>query len=227
MGKVTIIAELGSSPAPAWDFEPWLTAAADAGADAVKVQLFHAGHFPAAEQAAKRPLEFPRHRLAEFVTAAHAHGLSAGASVFDKGAVRLAAEHCDFIKLAAREQHNYDLILDVQRTGKLFYKSVSDTRVADWPQDVTLYAIQSYPAFMLHALYQAVRWPMFCKVCGIEKWGWSSHTRGYLDCVLAARLGASVIEKHLALSPTDLEAGHSLTPAQFAAMCRAIRKGER
>ena len=34
--------------------------AALAGADAVKVQLFKADHFPNEERAAKRPLEFPR-----------------------------------------------------------------------------------------------------------------------------------------------------------------------
>jgi sialic acid synthase SpsE len=55
-----------------------------------------------------------------------------------------------------------------------------------------------------------------------QPWGWSSHTRGWLDCWLAAKWGASVIEKHLALSPDDIEAGHSLLPHEFHKMTRAI-----
>lgn len=227
MGHVTIIAEIGSSPAPTWDFEPWCAAAASAGADAIKVQLFKADHFPEAERASKHPLEFPRERLAEYVRCAHSFGLTAGASVFDIEAVRLAERWCDWIKLAAREQHNYPLILEAGRMGKKLYKSVSDSRVVDWPQDVTLFAIQKYPASMAYSLLMCFRWRLYCHVIGISSYGWSSHTRYTADCVLAARLGATVIEKHLAIHPTDMEAGHSLGPQQFAAMVRAIRKGER
>ena len=57
---------------------------------------------------------------------------------------------------------------------------------------------------------------------GLPMMGWSSHTRGYLDCVLAARLGAPAIEKHLCLTPSDLEAGHSLGVAKFHSMVAAI-----
>lgn len=228
MAHVTIIAEIGSSPAPAWDFEPWCAAAAAAGADAVKVQLFRAEHFPEAEQASKRPLEFPRARLREYVQCAHAFGLTAGASVFDADAVALAAQWCDWLKLAAREQDNDSLTLASIHTSKRVYRSqdtqliIKGERLHGW---TPLYAVQSYPTPFLIALVNLIGWAIACR--RLPAWGWSSHTTGTLDCTLAARLGASVIEKHLALWPTDLEAGHSLSPAKFAAMCRAIRKGER
>lgn len=225
MGHVTIIAEIGSSPAPSWDFAPWCAAAAAAGADAVKVQLFRADHFPAAERASKRPLEFPRDRLREYVQCAHAYGLTAGASVFDLDAVALAAEWCDWLKLAAREQRNIVLLAACLRTGKALYRSVSGGEFR--PEGTTLYASQRYPTPTPLALYLLVLWVSYCKLKHLSSWGWSSHTRSALDCVLAVGQGASVIEKHLAIHPTDLEAGHSLGPQQFAAMCRAIRKGER
>jgi sialic acid synthase SpsE len=55
-----------------------------------------------------------------------------------------------------------------------------------------------------------------------RRWGWSSHTTGITDCLLAARLGAAAIEKHLKLSDADVEAGHSISVEQFSRMARAI-----
>ncbi len=215
---------MGSSPAPAWDFEPWCAAAAKAGADAVKVQLFRADHFPESERAAKRPLEFPRGRLREYVQCAHAYGLTAGASVFDLEAVALAAEWCDWLKLAAREQANGELRAEVWMANKTYYRSIDKMWASTGDRETVLHTIQMYPVPMSLALWHLFRfcWNMY----DAPRWGWSSHTTGTLDCLLASRLGASVIEKHLALSPSDLEAGHSLSPSRFAAMCRAIRKGE-
>ena len=230
MGHVTIIAEIGSSPAPAWAFEPWCAAAAKAGADAVKVQLFKAEHFPEAEQASKRPLEFPRERLAEYVRTAHAFGLTAGASVFDLDAVALAAQWCDWLKLAAREQDNQDLIVATLNTDMPVYRSQDTSKLlpaVKFHGYVPLYALQEYPALMVHSLYKVFFWAMYCKSEQVTRWGWSSHTIGTLDCILASRLGASVIEKHLAIHPTDLEAGHSLSPSKFGRMVAAIRKGEK
>ncbi len=223
--RTTIIAELGSSPYPAWDFEPWCAAAANAGADAVKVQLFRADHFPESERPAKRPLEFPRGRLREFVQCAHAYGLTAGASVFDLEAVALAAEWCDWLKLAAREQEN-DVLFDAcLKTGKPLYRSVSEFGNASiFENQTALYAIQKYPAPIVLSCLRVFRFKRYMED---YSWGWSSHTTGTLDCVLAARLGAVVLEKHFSMSPSDCEAPHSLQPAQFAAMCRSIRKGEK
>ena len=221
MGHVTVIAELGSSPAPAWEFEPWVQAAAGVGADAVKVQIFRADHFPPGHQESKRPLEFPRGRYVEFVRLAHAYGLQAGASVFDTDAVAVALLG-DFLKLAARERNNMRLRTVCQLTGRALYRS-SDYLEQPQMQEIPFYAIQSYPASLPLSLWRLARASAYYR--GMT-WGWSSHTTGTLDCVLAVRLGASVIEKHFALKANDIEAGHSLQPAQFAAMVRAIRKGE-
>lgn len=227
MTPISIIAEIGSSPAPAWNFETWCQAAKIAGATHVKAQLFQAEHFPAAEQASKRPLVFPRQRFAEFVATAHTYGLQAGASVFDESAVQLVAQRGDFLKLAAREQANRPLMEDCFFRKRLMpiYRSVSRCGLDEFmflPRTVTLFAIQQYPASMTASLLAVVRWARFARREGV-RWGWSSHTRGDWDCRLAARLGASVVEKHLALTETDLEAGHALNPYQFRAMSDRLK----
>jgi len=223
---VEIIAEIGSSPAPKWEFDDWCIAAAGAGATHIKAQMFYAEHFPRVEWESKQPLEFPRERLEEFVKCAHKFHLRAGVSVFDVQAVRMADQCCDFIKQAAREQDNHMLRAIINyRNGppaKQVYRSVSCFDALQYTGDVTLFAIQEYPTRMSKALMALVRWAWMCRNMYGHMWGWSSHTRGTLDCIAAAKLGANAIEKHLALKPSDIEAGHSLLPEQFGKMARRI-----
>ena len=228
----TIICEIGSSPAPAWDFPAWCDAAQQAGATAIKAQMFRADHFPEAERESKYPLEFPRHRLGDFVDFAHYCGLQAGVSVFDNDAACQSARDCDFVKLAAREQFNTELSACAYAVSKThgipLYRSVSDLMRVIWdlPTITHLYTVQTYPLTMHAAFLAVLRAALWFRQHGAA-WGWSSHTRGTADVLLAVALGATVIEKHLRLSPTDSEAGHSLTVAQFARMSSVIRKIER
>jgi sialic acid synthase SpsE len=227
--SIVLIAEIGSSPAPDWNFDLWCAAAAQAGATHVKAQMFRAEHFPDAEQAGKRPLVFPRKRFEEFVEAAHEWGLQAGASVFDAEAVGMVSRQGDFLKLAAREQYNRELLIRVFQQDQPFFRSVSDLTFGEGVSKApvtTLFAVQSYPAPMLESILKLARFAWRCRERGY-RWGWSSHTRGDLDCRLATRLGASVIEKHLCLSDDDLEAGHALRVDKFRAMARCIRGVDR
>lgn len=225
--SIEIIAEIGSSPArDGWRFDLWCAAASLAGATHVKAQMFFADSFPPSERASKKPLEFPRWRFDEFVDAAHRRKLKAGASVFDTPAAALVAEQGDFVKLAAREQDNSELILYVLRHGRPVYRSISDVRCMGYRDvvEATLFTIPSYPTGMARALVGVLRAALFFGQypAGV-RWGWSSHTRGWLDCRLAARLGATVLEKHLALRSDDVEAGWSLQPHEFARMVKEIR----
>jgi sialic acid synthase SpsE len=230
--KTTIIAELGSSPAPDWDFETWCEAAARAGADAVKVQLFHVDVlYPPHLRAAMAGRDFPRELLPEFVETAHRHGLQAGASVFDDEAVQLAAAHCDFVKLAASQEHKEERLFLVARCTRgrrlPFYRSVTDLSNLSpvfGPRLVQFFVIPRYPAGLLATCWKLVRaYHHFWTHGYSDRWGHSSHTTGFLDCLLAAGLGAAAVEKHFALSATDCEAPHSLLPGAFARMTAAIR----
>jgi len=218
------IAELGSNPrALNWETLPYLRAAKESGATGVKVQLFRAEHFPESERTAKRADEFPRGTaLAVFVGDAHANGLRAGASVFDPTDLN-DTRSLDFLKLAQREQHNLTLIWEAMKTGKPFYRSLYRPNRNSHTRYIPLWTVPLYPTPMGVALLNAVAARNYFRVCRAEAWGWSSHTRGILDSVIAARLGAAVIEKHLALLPSDPEAGHSMSPRDFERLTRACR----
>ena len=100
------IAELGSNihPFTKERIDMFIDSAALAGADAVKIQLFQADHFPNAERAAKQDLEFPRELFGWFLERARFYRLQGGASVFDTDAIDLSTRlGADFIKLATRE----------------------------------------------------------------------------------------------------------------------------
>lgn len=230
---VKVIAEFGSNPAAyGWDFALFCNLAKWAGATDVKIQLWRAGHFTEAERVAKRPLEFPRDRLSEFVTVAHERDLGAGASVFDTEAVELAAQGCDWLKLAAREFENMAL-KDAAwnaawKAGKgLYISRPALSRSLRGPGLITtpMFTISEYPApagRILLGLARVAWWTGWHNY----RWGWSSHSAPEwlgLDCCLAVALGASVIEKHFALSRIDIEAAHSLTPEEFSKMARATR----
>ena len=243
---IDIIAELGSNPVDyEWNTERFCKFVAQAGATHIKIQVYKSEHFPAPYQDEKRRLEFPRHRIREFADNAHRFGLKAGASVFDEEAVEICAAEMDFLKLAAREQDNWKLAGMVADTGKSYFRSISNIslfrsvlfidREGYWQGEKnvsnrkTLYAIQKYPAPMTLSVFHLLRYRKFISnKHGVgDKWGWSSHTTGALDCILAARLGASAIEKHLALSRSDVEAGHSLNPVKFLKMASKIRMVEK
>lgn len=217
-----IIAEFGSSPRDyEWDFARWCDAAHTVGADMVKVQVFRASHFPPPHDQLKLKDEFPRARLGEFSRAAHTHGLAAGASVFDREAIALVSAHLDFMKLAAREQDNAPLFEAARKSGAPLYRSISHMETEPSSTGlVTLFAIQKYPAGMAESLLMLTLWKFYNWSRFNGRWGWSSHTRGMLDCILAAKFGAEVIEKHFALSRNDCEARHSLLPHQFARMVK-------
>ncbi len=217
---VEIIAEFGSSPAPAWDFDRWCLEAFLAGATHVKVQLWRADHFPEGEREQKRPLEFPRERYPEFVGTAQKYGLKAGASAFDEGAAKLL-RYGDFRKIALREWNNVEVELSVWVGHQHpIYQSCPVSAYAGL--GISMGCIGQYPTPMPRAILGLMRWAWNMRGC--QHWGWSSHTKGIADCVLAVMLGATTIEKHFALTPQDVEAGHSLLPTQFARMVRKIKE---
>jgi len=230
---VEIIAEFGSNPqAHDWGFDLFCAFAAGAGATHAKVQLWRTDViYPEHMREAKRAWEFPRERLSEFVEEAHRYGLKAGASVFDGEAVQLVAQHCDFLKLAAREWANTVLIRQTlqacKKYGRPLYRSLPHIGRNHYPGPIpviTLHAIPEYPASMAWSLINVIRMARYASLHG-PGWGWSSHTRapGWLDCALAARLGTVVVEKHLALARSDPEGKHSLLPGEFAHMVRRVK----
>lgn len=223
-----VIAELGANPSPDWNLREYIESAALCGADAAKVQLWRADHFPEAEREEKRRQQFPRQRFPEFVKLARANKMRAGASAFDEDAVDML-RHCDFAKMALREFENVPLNVAIRFARiKRAYASIPPAAMGApmFGDVVPLGCIGEYPTSLARAA-----WGLFQIVASVDshiwrkshQWGWSSHTTSVWDCVWAARLGASVIEKHFALHETDCEAGHSLLPPDFARMAGKIK----
>jgi len=199
-----------------------------AGADAAKVQLFLASHFPESEHQEKQRAEFPRDMLPAFVEIAKDNGLLVGASVFDAAALALLqAAGADFVKLASREEDNVALRVMCRRSGLPLMRSVvwgAKTRVMSAAGEMTLACIPEYPTREDHpGLSNMSALSLFLP----EPYGWSSHTLGWFDVVEAVEAGATVIEKHLKLSNEDPEAAWSLFPDEFGRMVEDIRNAER
>ena len=209
----------------------FVEAVANTGADALKVQLFKAEHFPEAEWESKRKVEFPRNLIGEFANLCHKHNLLWGASVFDDEAVDLCVDHeADFLKLATREWKNEPLLRKCLDTKLQLIRSY------DWTQGdfhagiyggvydnvIHMACIPQYPAFNFTVpnVYKLDDYPESVL------WGWSSHSPDTLDVLLAVSRGAAVVEKHVRGSFYDYESGWSLSFDEFKKMVGDIRRVE-
>ena len=226
---VFTIAELGSNIHPFTKnrIELFISYAALAGADAVKVQLFKADHFPNAERAAKQDLEFPRELFGWFLERARFYRLQGGASVFDQDAIDLCKRRgANFIKLATREQSNFALREYAQTFKKTIYRSVNFETLHAYeprmPREVTLGCIPRYPTTFTHKLQTLMNEKLSSHYLS-SPWGWSSHSIQYDDVIMAVRCGASVIEKHFKVSDVDPEARWSLDMFDWMIMERMLK----
>src|SRR3990167_6907434 len=190
------------------------------GANACKVQLFRHTHFPQPEWRQKKLVEFPRDRFPEFVELCHKNALLAGASVFDDDAVTLLeTSDADYIKMATREWENVNL------WERVLLSSLP--KIASW--DYSVYPELPYADHTIH-LACLPKYPSIDPQVpdyGKKDWGWSSHSRDWLYCLVAVSHGACVVEKHFAMSETDFERGWSLESNEFAEMVKDIRRVER
>ena len=231
-------------------------AAAEAGADAVKFQLFkprdltvdsnHLGYRLANGPWAGKTLwelceqaETPRSWVGELFELAERLGLEPFYSVFSPSAIDLAVRGLGVrvLKVASAEVPWLDLVHRCADTGLPVI--VSDG-MATAPQlaaaldllqgdGVLLHCVSEYPAppesYRLQLLADLAQ--------TILPVGLSDHTLGHDVAVAAVALGACVVEKHLMLDRwhyglrLPLDAGHSLTPGQFAEMVQAIRATEK
>jgi len=217
-GRTFIIAELCSNVIYHLDGLPLIIKwCKESGADAAKVQLFRADHFPENERESKRRIEFPRKRFKEFVDLCHVYGLAAGASVFDIDAVvLLASANADFIKMATREYKNDKLWEYLREFDVPLIWSFDSTKIR--PSSITIFnntipmlCVPQYPAESFIVPYT------------MNGFGWSSHTSHYKDILLAVHAGACVVEKHVKFDKNDPEAGWSLYPDEFEEMVKDIR----
>jgi N-acetylneuraminate synthase/N,N'-diacetyllegionaminate synthase len=218
--------------------------AADAGADAVKLQSYSADRLISHAD----PERLNRVRRFGLDVATHrslaAKALERGVQLFSTAAsedvVPLLAELFPAIKIASGDLTFEFVIRAAARTGKPVILSTGcgtldevDTAVG-WVRDevggalpqrlVLMHCVSAYPAPIEEANLSII--PMLANRHGVSV-GYSNHVVGSDACLAAVALGASVIETHF----TDRKSGRtfrdhalSLEPDEFAVLVQAARR---
>jgi sialic acid synthase SpsE len=211
--RVLVIAELGNNHEGDADTAFALVrAAADAGADAVKLQTYRTERFVSRENAA-RFAQLERFRLADEVVAelrgtAKKLGLLFVSTPLDLESARFLEPLVDAYKIASADNAFFPLLDAVAATGKPVIVSaglssldriragVDRLRANGAAKVVVLHCVTAYPALLedvnlasIGFLARELRVPV----------GYSDHTLGTEVCELAVAAGARAIEKHFTL----------------------------
>lgn len=225
-----------------------VNAAADAGADAIKIQTFNPEQMTEPHVVVEtgpwaghnlmdlyRQTMWPRDWHAPIFDAAAKRGMIAFSSVFHPDDVDfLETLGCPIYKIASFELTDLTLIKHVASKGKDMILSTGMATKDEimWAmistlalprRKVTLLKCTSaYPALTRDANLATM--PNMAVEFDVEV-GLSDHTIGNTCAVVATVLGASVIEKHLTLDRSEggPDSAFSAEPLEFAAMVQACK----
>ena len=221
----------------------FVDAAADAGCDAVKFQLFKIDRMFAPEILSQSPKhrarvewELPHAHLAPLAEHCSARKIQFSCTPFYLEAVAELEPFVDFYKVASYELLVGDLLKACARTGKPVVLSTGMATMeeiagaagilrAAGAKDVTLlHCVSAYPTPADEANLSAIA--AIREATG-AKTGWSDHTRNPAVIERAVhRWGASVVEFHLDLDGQGAEyaAGHCWLPEEIAPVIARIRE---
>jgi sialic acid synthase SpsE len=213
-------------------------AAAAAGCEAVKLQVFRVRDLFAGEALARHPelsarsaWEFPLELLDPIRERCDEHGMLLGATPFAPWAVEALVDHMDFFKIASYDLLRHDLISMCAATGKPIIVSTGMATLAEVAAGVEsvgtadlrlLHCVSGYPTPREQANLAAIA--TMYKQFGVPV-GWSDHTNSELVVGRAvARWHASDVEVHIDLDGGGYEAGgHSWTPKRLRALIAMLR----
>jgi len=230
-------------------------AAADAGADAIKLQTFSADALTIASDRPEfrvtgtiwadetlhelyRRAALPPDWHAPLFAEAARLGMAFLSTPFDAAGVAFLQDlSVGMFKIASSELVDIPLLTRVAQTGLPVLLStgmatedeideaLTTLRAHGCPEVCVLKCTAAYPARIDEANLRAI--PRIAGRFGAVP-GLSDHTPGSVVPVVATALGARVIEKHLTLSRADggPDAAFSMEPDEFAAMVRAVRDAE-
>ena len=206
-------------------------AAAEAGADAVKVQVIAPDRLVNVSQTERiaqlSGFKLPLSTFADMADRARSKGVQFMASAFDLdslddifdmiSAVKVASSDIDFVQLLAHAASKGKPMIVSTGTGTLDdVRTAVDTIDQNLPagrslQDslVLLHCVTSYPTPIEQANLRAIE--TLREAFGVTV-GYSDHTLGIEAATAAASLGARVIEKHFTLDKTRITfRDHSLS----------------
>ena len=223
----------------------FVDAAAEAGCDSVKFQLFKVDELFAPEilerserHRARRDWELPEEMIAPIAARCAARGVQFACTPFYLSAVAALEPFVAFYKIASYELLWDDLLTACARTGKPVVLSTGMATMAEIVHAVaTLRAAGAASIRLLHTVSAYPTPPAEANLASIDiirratgcPVGWSDHTvsPGVLHRAIH-RWGAGFIEFHLDLDERGAEyaAGHCWLPDQIAPVIRAVREGE-
>ena len=221
----------------------FVDAAADAGCDAVKFQLFKIDRMFAPEilrqspkHRARAEWELPLEHLAPLAEHCSARKIQFSCTPFYLEAVAELAPFVDFYKVASYELLVTDLLKACAASGKPVVLSTgmatvdeiaaaAGTLIAAGAVDITLlHCVSAYPTPAAEANLSAIQ--QLRDMTGL-KVGWSDHTRRPAVIERAVHhWGATVVEFHLDLDGEGAEyaAGHCWLPDEIAPVIARIRE---
>jgi sialic acid synthase SpsE len=234
-----VIAEAGSNHNRDWDLALRLIdAARDAGADAVKFQVFqgqalYARDVPVAPYLVKAGKAAVGSRIADLMDgiaidrdwlprlseACQERGVDFLASPFDADAVlRLDQLGVRYLKIASSEINNFQLLDSIAHCGRPVILSTGMASLADIERAVEHLETGGIPELTL--LRCTVKYPapaaeanlLAMRTLGASfgcPVGFSDHTRDEICAVIAVALGATVIEKHFTIDTSLPGPDHS------------------
>jgi N-acetylneuraminate synthase len=221
----------------------FVDAAADAGCDAVKFQLFKIDRMFApeilsqsAKHAARREWELPLAHLAPLAERCRQRGIQFSCTPFYVEAVEELAPYVDFYKVASYELLVTPLLEACARTGKPIVLStgmatMDEIKAAaailrrEGAKGVTLlHCVSAYPTPAAEANLAAIE--TIREATGFPV-GWSDHTRRPAVIERAVhRWNAAAVEFHLDLDGEGAEyaSGHCWLPEEIAPVIARIRE---
>lgn len=247
-----IVAEAGSNHDGSLEqAKKLIDVAADAGADAVKFQLFRAdGLYPRSPKSVEylqelgitkpiyelvRDLEMPVEWLPELASHCRARGIIFLATPFDEGLADALDEFVPAFKIASYELTHIPLLRHVARKGKPMFLSTGGASLAEIVESVeavraegnsqicVLQCTAKYPAPLTSIDVRAL--DLLRATLSVPV-GLSDHsTHPFFAAAAAVARGACMIEKHFTLNRRLSGPDHSyaLEPAELKTLVDAIR----
>lgn len=220
-----------------------IDACAEAGCDAVKLQIFRVEDLFSPEAlaahpqlAARKAWEFPLDALGPIRKRCDALGIQLGATPFALWAVDAVADHVDFLKVASYELLWHDLLRACATSGKPLIVStgmasldeidgaVEAIRDAGGSDLTLLHCVSAYPTPADQANLAAIETLRSRYGCPV---GWSDHScRRDVVARAVGRWGAVDVEVHVDLDGEGNEAGeHNWAPSALGDLIAELEAG--
>jgi len=250
VNKIKIISDMGAEHQQSFQKALAIVwSAAEAGADALKVQMFTPDDMTLPKDDERFKITkglWQGHTLYELYEKAcmpydwiprlkehtEARGMEFIVTVFHPRTVPIAEEMgIETYKVASFEINYENLILALDKTdkpvivstGSATYKEIESV-VKVLRRNLTLLKCTSqYPAPVESMNLKTIPALEHCFKVPV---GLSDHTTGIVAPVVAVSLGAKVIEKHITIDGKGLDGSFAILPDRFAVMVQAIREAE-